>query len=761
MELNFNMYSVSLMAAGCIAGLTAAATILKSGRTVRTFTLMMAGITIWALAYAFELATSSLEDMIFWINIEYVGIALIPAFWLLFCLQFTAYESWLTGGRLALIFLLPATTLLMVWTNDWHHLHYSSTSVAVEGDLFLLNIEAGVWYYVHTVVFYAYLLAGIFFLVKRYRTANRIIKKQLATILAGVAIPWIANVLYLSGFRPFEHLDITPYAFVISGIVILLGLSRFKLFEILPIAREKIIEEMSEGVLILDERFQILDSNPAMRQIFREIDAGVTGKSLLSIYNGDGKKSLHKLLRQKGISTTELTTEIEGEQHYFEVNIKPFLNREGTKKGYFLIFRDITENKQTEAEIIRSREEAEAASKAKSDFLAHMSHEIRTPLNGIIGFVDLLMKTELNPRQNQYLSTVQSSARSLLGIVNDILDLSKIEAGKLELDTEKTDLLELCTQTMDMFAWQARRQKLEMKCHLDADVPRHVMVDGVRLRQVIVNLVGNALKFTEEGEVELRVEVAEPAEGSRVMLRFLIRDTGIGIAEKNQKRIFESFAQEDTSSTRKFSGTGLGLAISNRLLALMESHLQLESEPGKGSTFFFDLPAEAVGDEVIGKQNESLLRDFEEGAPEKEAVEEETAISTDSFKVLVAEDNPVNTLLVRSVIKRSFPGADIIEAGNGKKAVDYFESEEPDLVFMDIQMPEMNGYEATAKMREFEEKQEKKTPIVALTAGTIKGEKEKCLAAGMDDYLSKPVLPESIEKTILKWVKLTPADKKE
>lgn len=612
MDLHFNLYAISLMIAGGIAGLTSIATFIKSGSTVRTFSFMMAGVTIWALAYAFELSTRSLENMLFWINIEYIGIALIPAFWLLFCMQFTGFDKWLNKKTILLIFLLPAVTLLMVWTNEWHHLHYSRTSVTELEELFLLNIEVGPWYIIHTIVFYMFLLAGFVLLLKRYFATNRIIKKQILFILTGAIIPWIANITYLAGIRPFEHLDITPYAFVITGIVISIGLIRFKLFELLPVAREKIIEEMNEGVLILDEQFQVLDLNPAMRHLLKPINKSVVGKSFFSIFND--QESLFKLLRQKKSSILDLLIKIDRHTRHFEVNIKPLHNKKGLITGMFLIFRDITERKKNEAELIQSKREAEAANKTKSEFLANMSHEIRTPLHGIIGFLDLLMKTDLNQVQQQYLETVDESAKSLSDIINDILDLSKIESGKFELNLVKTDVIELPRQALDTFAEQALEKNLEMFLYIYPDTPRFIMADTVRLQQVITNLLSNAVKFTEKGKVELRIEIPRQAHKKMTNIRFSIKDTGIGISEENQQMIFESFTQEDISTTKKFSGTGLGLTLSNKLLAFMDSELQVESKRGRGSTFYFDLPYKAAGHETVESTYEySITGDSDHG----------------------------------------------------------------------------------------------------------------------------------------------------
>jgi len=748
MELSFTIYSVSLLAAGIVAGFTTAATILRSDAAVRTFSIMMALVAVWAIAYGMELSVRTLEEMMFWIRIEYIGIALIPAFWLLFCIQFAGYDSVLNRRALPLLFVLPLMTLLIVWSNDWHHLHYREVSVAETNGLYLLNIEMGPWYLFHLVLFYLYLLAGVILLIRKYLSTNLIIRRQLLIILFAAAIPWSANLLYILGPRPFGHLDITPYAFVVSGLFISIGLMRFKLFEFLPVAREKIIEEMNEGVLILDEELQVLDTNPAMHKILARERDDVTGESILTLFWGEQK--LLSLMRSEEEGRIEYQMQNGQKVLTFEVSTKPSFNRKGEIKGLTVLFRDVTEQKESEAEIIYAREQAEAASRSKSDFLAHMSHEIRTPLNAIIGFADLIMKTDLKDTQRRYLSTVQSSSRYLLDIVNDILDLSRIEAGKLELNPEEINPQEFCTHIANLFFWQADTKGIEFVVELDPKLPASIQVDEMKLQQVLTNLLGNAFKFTEQGKIRFQVEHCVKADDGTECVRFSIQDTGIGIALENQKKIFESFTQEDISTKKKFSGTGLGLTIASQLLGLMGSDLQLESNQGVGSTFWFELPIIKKGVSESCIENGTVERTAKAGKSDNWIHK----THPDKFKILIVEDNKVNNLLMRSIISRYFPKATILDALDGKKAIGVVRTESPDLIFMDVQMPVMSGYESSEQIRIVE--QDRRTPIIALTAATSDQVRERCYNAGMNDYLSKPVLPGEIEQMILKWIRNRP-----
>lgn len=423
--------------------------------------------------------------------------------------------------------------------------------------------------------------------------------------------------------------------------------------------------------------------------------------------------------------------------------IRPWNLLSGGIGGILMFTRDITESYDTKLELEQAKNLAEKAYNAKSEFLANMSHEIRTPLNGIIGYSDLLAETLADTSFNEYAQIVKQSAHTLLNIVNDILDFSKAEAGKLKLAEEPNDLKKLVFESLKIMDIQAIAKGLEIRFNMEESIPDTLMFDSNRLRQVMLNLIGNAIKFTEFGVIECNMNRLPSHSDKEVRVRISVKDTGIGIAKENQKKIFDSFTQEDFSTTRKFGGTGLGLAICRQLLHLMKSELQLNSELGLGSEFYFEIPFR------IPEVEEWAQSDFAKPNEIDSSLESKSSNMSQS-KILVVEDNIVNLGLMKNFIRRIFPDVLILEAENGEEAISIFQRENPNLILMDIQMPVKNGYDATIAIRELEEG--KHIPIIAVTAGIIAGEREKCFEVGMNDFLSKPVQKERLKQILLKWL---------
>ncbi|WKV11559.1 PAS domain S-box protein [Marivirga harenae] len=644
---------------------------------------------------------------------------------------------------------------------------------------------------------------------------------------------------------------------------------------------QNIISSMTEALLFYDKDGIIRSMNDSAAQILDLQKSDVVGNSL--------SKTIIKLLDENG---NELKSEghpvgiaLKEKKSFNDIRVQLFNIR--TKKTIWIAanikivdevdtywalvtFNDITDRVKSEKQLLEAKKLAESANKAKSTFLANMSHEIRTPLNGVIGFSDLLRNTNLNKLQADYTKHIYNSAHSLLGIINDILDFSKIEAGKLSLQYEEINGLKLVESAAAFITYQSSQKNIELVIDYQTEVPHFFQADELRLRQILINLLGNAIKFTEKGTILLRVGMKNKSNH----LRFEVIDTGIGINKEQQKNIFSAFEQADVSTTRKFGGSGLGLTISNKLLKMMGSKLKLKSEPKQGSNFFFDIrltekdvskkrwtdkvefkniqkvllvddnlflskslrdflqmfgldvlvksSAIEAHKTIVQKQNLDLLiideemdnidgielltmlkekkmidttpiiilhkhidskifisqyidddniykvpkpvvnselieaiQNIEKGiegpeSPEPKSIEKNILEESMQLKkILVAEDNEVNKFLITRILENVLPQSELIHAENGEIAVDRYKKDKPDLILMDIQMPVMSGIEATEIIRAYEKSGER-TPIIALSAGVLKEEKENALKAGIDDFLEKPLIQEDLINALKK-----------
>ncbi|MEC4891378.1 MAG: PAS domain S-box protein, partial [Nitrospira sp.] len=423
------------------------------------------------------------------------------------------------------------------------------------------------------------------------------------------------------------------------------------------------------------------------------------------------------------------------------LNITALRNTDGHITGFLGIASDITDRKRIEQELLIAKNAAESANLAKSQFMAHMSHEIRTPMNGVIGMTELMLTTPLTDRQRHLADTVHQSATALLDIINDILDWSKIEAGKLQLSQIDFDLSGLCEDVAAFFEEAARRKGLTFIWHAAASVPAHMHGDPVRLRQILVNLLSNAVKFTEHGTIELRMDLVETCHDN-TLLRFSVKDSGIGIPQEAQQQIFKAFQQADSSTTRKYGGTGLGLAIVNQLVELMDGVIGVESAPGEGALFWF----------VVRLAHSTGAPQTFDARPAPAIPRSDKAARTArlSAKVLLAEDNAVNREVALGMLENL--GCHVHAVETGRLALEALRREPFDLVLMDCQMPDMDGFEATREIRHREERLGTRIPIVALTAHALQGDRELCLVLGMDDYLSKPFTIDQLRNLLQRWL---------
>jgi PAS domain S-box-containing protein len=489
-----------------------------------------------------------------------------------------------------------------------------------------------------------------------------------------------------------------------------------------------LFENANDLIITFDLQGRLTSMNRAASLITGYSLEEAAGASLLDFIVPEQRAAAAEILRSlaAGHATPTFDLELvtkEGQRRTVEINAH-LLSRSGRQPEIEAIARDVTGRMRAEAELKHAKEAAEAANLAKSEFLANMSHELRTPLNGLMGMAELALTTELSVEQRDYLSTVRASAELLLSIINEILDFSKIESGKMALDPVCFTLRPLVDEALKPLAVRARQKDLAFTFDVRPDIPEYLEGDPLRLRQVLVNLTGNAVKFTEKGGISVVLECQERT-AAGVLLHASVADTGIGIAAEKHAKIFEAFVQADGSTTRRYGGTGLGLAISSRLAALMGGRVWLESQPGSGSTFHFTAR--------LGFAQASAA----EPAAAKAAPDALPAAPGRKLRLLLAEDNSVNQKLAVAILEKQ--GHSVAVASNGVEALRAIGSESFDLVLMDVQMPVMDGIECTRAIRAAESGTGRHLPILAMTAHALNTDRERCLAAGMDLYISKPI----------------------
>ena len=505
----------------------------------------------------------------------------------------------------------------------------------------------------------------------------------------------------------------------------------------------KAVENSPASVVITDPNGAIEYVNLKFTEVTGYTAEDAIGQNPRILKSGEQPDEFYKKLWGTIASGSEWQGEItnkkkSGELYIEQAFISPIRDDKGVISHFVAVKEDVTERKRTEQELKKSTATAEAANRAKSEFLANMSHEIRTPMNAIIGFSHLCLQSELQAAQRDYLEKVYRSANSLLGIINDILDFSKVEAGKLEVEKVSFHLDEVLRGVSDVVSIRAEEKGLEFLFKSGREIPRSLVGDPLRLGQVLNNLVGNAIKFTEAGEVAVQVKIESQSPG-HVVLGFTVRDTGIGLTPEQVGKLFQSFSQADASTTRKYGGTGLGLAISKQLVELMGGTMWVESAPGKGSVFAFNLPFACPPEDAVP----------EAGAAEAAPASIAGLSGLSGLRVLLAEDNEFNRQLAIALLTRA--GIEVSLAHDGIEAVKAVQQQEFDAVLMDIQMPNMDGFEATRNIRK--NPALARLPIIAMTANAMAGDREQCLAAGMNDYIAKPIQHDVLYATLARQTK--------
>jgi len=546
---------------------------------VRWFGFMMLGVAIWALSYGFELSSTSLEHMLFWIDLEYLGIAFIPAFWLLFLLKFTGKDQWLNTRNFLIVIALPIITLLMVWTNKYHHLHYKSVSVDSSGPFPLLSIETGPWYIIHTIYFYLLLMWGVILLVDKYRKSDQVFKRQNLSILIALFIPWIANILYLLGFRPLGHVDGTPFAFIITTLFISIGLVRFRLMDIIPIARDKVIESMNEGLVVIDSKDRIIDWNQGFRKILSIEDKKIIGKGL--DYYLKGQAELNDLIKSRKGGRIQI--KFEESRMILEASLKPLFENEHVYSGLIILFRDVSERVAIENKLRSQSEQLLGMNKLKDRLFSIIAHDLRGPLINLNDIIKMLNEGMITEEEfKTFIPQFSKNIGYTTSLLENLLYWSKSQLQGEVVKPVYFNLKELTVNTLNLYENIIKEKEIEIQNNTKLSCKIYADKDMIQL--VIRNLVSNAIKFSNRGGL---IKLSSITEGN--FSKVCIEDSGVGIASKDQKKLFE-METFTTRGTDNEQGTGLGLLLCKDFIEKNGGNIWVESELTKGSKFCILIP---------------------------------------------------------------------------------------------------------------------------------------------------------------------------
>jgi PAS domain S-box-containing protein len=566
---------------------------------------LMLAIAHWCLTSALHTVTPEMSVRVFWAKVQYLAIPSVPPLWLLFALDYGQWRG-VACGRLACLWAIPLLTLAMAWTNEWHGWLWSSITPVSAAPGVRLVYHYGPWFWVTVVYSYLLLLYGTLVLGRALYRHPPPFRQQSIALLVGATIPWVGNAVYLARLIPVPGLDITPLAFTASGLLCVWGLFRYRMFDLVPTARDLVIENMRDAVLVLDRHHRVMDVNPAAAQLIGCPPAQLIGTPIQEIV--PDRPDLFAACTAAEEASAEIAYSQRGDPRHFELRVSPIHDRQGRYHGQLLVLHDITTRKRVAVELEHAKEQAETANRAKSTLLATMSHELRQPLTTIVGYCSLL-QLQIQPLDRADLSTgierVMAASKHLHTLLSNSLDFAKIEAGAMQLYPETFVVSTLVAELQHLIhpLIEQHANRLEIFCAPDIGT---FYADLTKVRQVLFNLLSNATKFTEHGTITLAVTRTTRAKCSvlhgasarnedhsmqpAAWLAFRVSDSGIGMTPEQMRKLFQPFTQADASTTRRYGGTGLGLTISRHFCQLMGGDITVESTPGQGSTFTVFLP---------------------------------------------------------------------------------------------------------------------------------------------------------------------------
>lgn len=688
----------------------------KSSRQQQLLTTIVIAVLVNHIGYLLELQATTKELALQAVKVSYIGKPFIILAIALFMLQYYRVKcpKWL----LAILTSLHSLFMLLVLVCEHNKLFYTKIDFVEDGYFPHLVLSHGIFYYLFMFLVAVYLTAFLILGARHYRYADGKREKTQIKLLSSLAVlAALGLVAFFSGLT--KGYDATLPAYLLASLILLLLVLKYDILDTLTLAKENILDELTDGLVVLDQNHKVIYTNQQARRLYPD---------LLTERREQALAALDELYQceEKVLSHDEI----------YEIHKKDIV-RDGISYGNIYRLSNITEAYHYTIKLEEQTLLAKQASQAKSDFLAKMSHEIRTPIHAVLGMNEMILRESKEEEIIAYAIDMKASANVLLSQVNDILDLSKIESGKLELLPVEYELDSLLNDVVNLVFVKVQQKGLELNTQVDDTLPNVLLGDDVRIRQILTNLLNNAVKYTAEGSVTLAVSGRQ--NGDVLKMHYEVRDTGIGIKEEDMPKLYASFERIDEKRNRGIEGTGLGMSIVLDLLHLMGSTLKVESVYGKGTTFSFDLEQKVLSDTPVG--------DFEGRSRRMvQAASYQALFQAPDAKILIVDDNDINRNVFRNLLKHT--KLQIQEANSGFRCLELVEREHFDLIFLDHMMPELDGIETLHRMKELPGNLCKDTPVIILTANATAGARERYVEEGADDYLPKPIHPEKLEQLI-------------